>query len=204
MFNNDIYKGIKDIRYLFNEDYYVKKLDSKIEFNKLSNNLVKAYTGDINDTVGHINNGKKLTGKPINSKDIRDKFTAYSDNSPFGILLGSSYIDLKKVKIVSSVTFGDEYKILKKKSRITVNSLKTLKMPLFLGFLRDTFIINFGDVLEEELLEYIELNRNKEQYVWIDEFKKWLKELKEVFNQENMIKKEFRKEINVLKSEKRR
>ena len=77
-------------------------------------------------------------------------------------------------------------------------------MPLFLGFLRDTFIINFGDVLEEELLEYIELNRNKEQYVWIDEFKKWLKELKEVFNQENMIKKEFRKEINVLKSEKRR
>ena len=47
LFNDNIYKGIIDIRYLFNEDYYVKKLDSKnikSGFNKLSNNLVKAYT----------------------------------------------------------------------------------------------------------------------------------------------------------------
>ena len=76
-------------------------------------------------------------------------------------------------------------------------------MPLFLRFLRNPFIIHFNDNgLEEELLEYIKLNRNKEQYVWIDEFKKWLKELGEVIDQENMIKKELRKEINVLKSKK--
>ena len=68
---------------MFNEDYYVKKLDSKnikTEFNKLSNNLVKAYTKDIRYMVDHINKGEKLTERPINSKDIRDKFIAYSDN----------------------------------------------------------------------------------------------------------------------------
>ena len=40
------------------------------------------------------------------------------------------------------------------------------------------------------------------RYVWIDEFKKWLKELREVIDQGNMIKKELRKEINVSKSKK--
>ena len=73
-------------------------------------------------------------------------------------------------------------------------------MPLFLGFLRNPFIVHFDcNALEEELLEYIELNRNKVQYMWIDEFKKWLIGLREVIDQENMIKKELRKEINVLK-----
>ena len=54
-----------------------------------------------------------------------------------------------------------------------VNSLRTLKMPLFLVFLRGTFKIyyNYNDgVSEEELLKYIKSNRNKVQYVWIDEF----------------------------------
>ena len=75
------------------------------------------------------------------------------------------------MKIVSSVTFDDEYKILKTESRVIVKSLRTLKIPLFLGFLNNPFIIHFNDnPLEEELLEYIELNRNKVQYVWIDEF----------------------------------
>ena len=107
------------------------------------------------------------------------------------------------MKIVSSVTFDDEYKILKTESRIMVKSLRTLKMPLFLGFLRNPFIIYLNDnSLEEELLKHIELNKNKVQYVWTDEFKKWLKELREVIDQENMIKKELRKEINVLKSKK--
>ena len=84
------------------------------------------------------------------------------------------------MKVASSVTFGDEYKILKTESRTMINSLRTLKMPLFLEFLRDAFKIhnNYND--EEELLEYIKLNRNKVQYVWIDEFKKSLKELREV------------------------
>ena len=44
--------------------------------------------------VDHINIGEKLTEKPINSKDIRALFIAYSDNIPFGILPNSSYIDL--------------------------------------------------------------------------------------------------------------
>ena len=176
MFNDNIYKGIIDIRYLFNEDYYVKMLDTKNikgEFSKLSNNLVKACTKDIRYMVDHINNGEKLRERPINLEDIRDKFIAYNDNLPFGILSDSSYIDLKKMKIVSSVTFDDGYKILKKESRTIADSLRTLKMPLFLGFLRDASKIHFNDVLEEEeLLQYIKLNRNKVQYVWIDEFKK--------------------------------
>ena len=58
------------------------------------------------------------------------------------------------------------------------------------------------NALEEELLEYIKLNRNKVQHVWIEEFKKWLKELREVIDWENIIKKELRKEINVAKSKK--
>ena len=153
--------------------------------------------------VNHINNGEKLKERPINLKDIRDKFIAYSDNLPFGILIDSSYIDLKKLKIVPSVTFGDEYKILKTESRTTANSLRALNMPLFLRFLRDAFKMHFNDVLdEEELSKNIKLNRNKVQYVWIDEFKEWLKELREGIDQGNMIKKELRKEINVLKSKK--
>ena len=60
------------------------------------------------------------------------------------------------MKTISSVAFDDEYKILKTEPRIMVKSLKTLKMPLFLGFLRDAFKMHFNDVLkEEELLEYI-------------------------------------------------
>ena len=63
MFNDNIYKGIIDIRYLFNEDYYAKKLDSKNikrEFNKLFNNLVKAHTKDTSYMVDYINNGENL------------------------------------------------------------------------------------------------------------------------------------------------
>ena len=65
------------------------------------------------------------------------------------------------MNVVCSVIFDDEYKILKTKSRMMVKSLRTLKMPLF-------------------LLKYIKLNRNKVRYVWTVEFKKWLKELREV------------------------
>ena len=38
------------------------------------------------------------------------------------------------MKIVSSVIFDDANKILKTGSRIMVKSLRTLRMPLFLGF----------------------------------------------------------------------
>ena len=77
----------------FNEDYYVKNI--KNEFNKLSNNLVKAHTKDIRYMVDRINNGENLKEIPINLEDIRDKFIAYDDILPFGILPKSSYIDLK-------------------------------------------------------------------------------------------------------------
>ena len=181
LFNDNIYNGIIGIRYLFNEVYYLEKLDSKnikSEFKKLSKNLVAAYARDITYMADYINKGEKLTERPSNSEDIRDKFIAYSEYSTFGILSHSSYIDLKKMKVVSSVTFFDEYKILKTKSKTMTNSLRRLKMPLFLEFLRDAFKIYYNyndDVSEEELLEYIKLNRNKVQHLWIDEFKKWLK-----------------------------
>ena len=146
LFNDNIYKSIIDIRYFFNEYYCAKRLDIKSAFNKLSNNLVKVYTKDI-------------TERPINLEDIRDKFIAYSEYSTFGILSPQSYTDLKKIKVVSSVTFCDQYKILKTESRAMENSLTTLNMPLFLGFLRSPFIMRFNEnALEEELSEYIELN----------------------------------------------
>ena len=92
LFNDDIYKGIIDIRYLFNENYYVKNIKS--EFKKLSNNLVDAHAKDIRYMVDRINNIEELTERPINLKNVRDKFIAYSDDLPFGILSKSSYIDL--------------------------------------------------------------------------------------------------------------
>ena len=42
LFNDNIDKGIIDIRYLFNENYDVKNIAS--EFKKLCNNLVNPYT----------------------------------------------------------------------------------------------------------------------------------------------------------------
>ena len=55
----------------FNEDYYIEYIKS--EFNKLSNNLVKAHIKDISYMVDYVNNGEKLKERPINLEDIRDK-----------------------------------------------------------------------------------------------------------------------------------
>ena len=169
-----------------NEDYYIENI--KNEFNKFSNNLVEANTKGIRYIVDHINNGENLKETLINLEDIRDKSIAYNDILPFGILSKSSYIDLRKMKIISSVTFDDEYKILKTKSRMMVKLLKALKMPLFLGFLK---YISEEELLEEKLLKYIELNKNKVQNIWIDEFKKWLKELRDAIDQKYMTKREL-------------
>ena len=73
------------------------------------------------------------------------------------------------MNIIFSVTFDDEYKILKTKSRMMVKLLKVLKMPLFLGFLKH---ISEEELSKEKLSEYIELNKNKVQNFWIDQFKK--------------------------------
>ena len=90
-----------------------------------------------------------------------------------------------------------------------VTTLKTLKMPLFIGFLKTLRDINKthsnDDVLEEELLEYIVSNKKKAEYVRIEEFINRLKELREMFELENMIKenkKQLRKEIHELELKK--
>ena len=114
------------------ENYCIEII--KNEFGKLSNNLVEACTKDIRYIVDHINNDENVKEIPIDLEDIKNKFIAYNDTLPFGILSKSIYKDLRKMNIISSVTFDDEYKILKTKSRMMVKSLKALKMPLFLGF----------------------------------------------------------------------
>ena len=73
--------------------------------------------------VDYVNNGVRLEERPINLENIRDDFISYSDYLPFGIF--SSYIDLKKMKIVSSVILDDEYKILKTESRTMVKSIRS-------------------------------------------------------------------------------
>ena len=44
--------------------------------------------------------------------------------------------------------------------------------------------MHYNDVIkeEEEILKYVKLNISKLHYVSIDEFKKWLKELREVID----------------------
>ena len=46
--------------------------------------------------VDYIKNGENLKEIPINLEKIKDKFIAYNDTLPFGILSISSYIDPKK------------------------------------------------------------------------------------------------------------
>ena len=139
-----------------NENYCIENI--KNEFNKLSNNLVEANTKGIRYIVDHINNGENLKETLINLEDIGDEFIPHNDTLPFGMLSKLSYIDLRKMNIISSVTFDVEYKFLKAKSRMMVKSLKALKMPLFLGFLK---YISEEELSEEKLSEYIELNKNK-------------------------------------------
>ena len=103
------------------------------------------------------------------------------------------------MNIFSSITFDDEYKILKTKSRMMIKSLKALKMSLFLGFLK---YISEEELSEEKLSEYIELNKNKVQNVWTDQFKKWLKELRGAIDQKYRIKRELRMKIKELRSKK--
>ena len=111
-----ISNGIESNETKSNEDYCLENIEN--EFNKLVNNLVEANTKDIRYIVDHMNNGENIKETPINLEDFRDKFIAYNDISPFGILSKLSYIDLIKMNIISSVTFDDEYKILKTKSRM--------------------------------------------------------------------------------------
>ena len=111
LLNDNICKSIIDIRYLFNgiafsgiafnEDYYIENIKS--EFNKLSNNLVEANTKDISYMVDYIYNCEKLEERPINLEDIKDKFIAYSDYLPFGILSKLIYIDLNILYLMMNI-----------------------------------------------------------------------------------------------------
>ena len=63
-----------------------------------------------------------------------------------------------------------------------VNALRLLKMLLFIGFLKILLEKNKiyfdDDVLEENLLKYIELNKQKMDYIVIKKFKNKLTALK--------------------------
>ena len=107
------------------------------------------------------------------------------------------------MKIVYSIVDVNKFKILKRKSKIMTKSLKVLKMPLFLGFLKNSFSTIFNDeALEVELKEYIELNKDKLNYIWINKYKKWLKEYRKVIDQWRMISGKLQEEKEILKSEK--
>ena len=75
----------------------------------------EVHNKDVRYMVDYINNGENLKEIPIDLEDIKDMFIAYNDTLPFGILSISSYIDLKKMKIVYSVVNNNNFKILKRK-----------------------------------------------------------------------------------------
>ena len=97
-----------------------------------------------------------------------------------------------------------------------VNALRLLEMPLFIGFLkflREKNKIYFDDdILEEELLKYIELHKKKINYTVITEFENELATLNRILSYKNKIqeirdlnlKKEeqTKKELNALRVEK--
>ena len=61
--------------------------------------------------LDYINKGKNLKTKPIDLSK-KHKCMAYCSELPFGILFYSSYIDLEKTKIVSSIVEKNEYRLL--------------------------------------------------------------------------------------------
>ena len=81
-----------------------------------------------------------------------------------------------------------------------IKSLKVLKIPLFLRFLKNHFNLIFNEALEEELKEYIELNKDKLNYIWINEYKKWLKEYRKVIDQVKIISEKLQEEKKIIKS----
>ena len=94
--------------------------ERKSKFNKLSNSLnielIKGYKKNIQYMVDYINKGKKLKTKHIDSRN-KNKCMAYCSELPYGVLSYSSYIDLEKMKVVSSVVKKHEYKLLGTKSK---------------------------------------------------------------------------------------
>ena len=130
----------------------IKEEKSKISDN-LNIKLIKGYKKDIQYMVHYINKGKKLKTKPIdlsNKNRILNRILSYSN-----------YIDLEKMRVVSSVVEKNECKLLGTKSKKMVNALKLLEMLLFIGFLKilreNSKVHSDDDALELELLKYIVL-----------------------------------------------
>ena len=101
-----------------NQDYYIENIKS--ELGKISNNLVEVHNKDVRYMADYINNGENLKEIPIDLEDIKDIFIAYNDTLPFGILSTSSGIDLNKNEGCYSVVDNNNFKILKRKSKIMV------------------------------------------------------------------------------------
>ena len=79
--------------------------ERKGKFSELSNSLntkqIKGYKKDIQYVVGYINKGKNFKIKRTDSSN-KSKCMAYCSELPYGILSYSSYIDLGRIKVVSS------------------------------------------------------------------------------------------------------
>ena len=80
--------------------------EGKTKFNKLSNSLniklIKGYKKNIQYMIDYINTGKNLKIKPIDLSN-KNKCMAYCSELPYGLLSYFNYVDLEKVKVVSSV-----------------------------------------------------------------------------------------------------
>ena len=72
------------------------------EFSNFSANLVQSYNKDINYVVNRINRCETFRETPIDL-NIKNKSIAYYYEFPYGMLDESSYIDLNKMKIISSI-----------------------------------------------------------------------------------------------------
>ena len=135
--------------------------------------------------LDYINKGKNVKTKPLDLSN-KNKCMVYCNELSYGILSYSSYIDLEKMRVVSSVVKLNEYKLLGTKSKKMVDALRLLEMPLFITLLRENNKIHSDDdVLKEELVKYVRLN--KKRYIVIKEFKNRLTALREILEHKNKI-----------------
>ena len=88
-----------------------------------------------------------------------------------------------------------------------VIALRLLKIPLFIGFLKklrkNDKIYSDDNVLEEQLIKYIVLNKKKVEHIMIKNFKNKLTTLKEILKDKNKIEEirglYFKKEEKIKK-----
>ena len=90
---------------------------------------------------------------------------AYCGELPFGILPYCRYIDLEKNENCFLQDWKRWIQTFRNQIKKMVIALRLLKMPLFLRFLKTLRekdkIYSDDDVLEEELIKYIVLNKKR-------------------------------------------